>query len=363
MANDTDNNVALETLLQTLNENPELWDMRKKVARMLFADQAYAEAADIVWNAPTIPSTDVDVAFALKMISRVKPNRSIRLIYEVLKRNKDKPLKNMAVARALNEVGLYMEAARFYGAALADDTSLFDLAFERQMLWLDDSGRLIEEWRESDQESNPPLDVEEQDILGGAIEPAHLPESPQVESSAPATIAPALGVPPLPQPIRPATPGVTLPPNPAAGRPVIPTQPIAPGGKPFSAPSGKPLALNTISRAQTSPLSTAPAGGLNTAGTALPVPPLPGGSPMVNPALGGIPQVPTSTHGPPVQGNNPPVVSTSPKSSPVTIPLLPSNGSIPILRRAPVAGVTAKPTVPAPSANSSLLNVKPMKPS
>lgn len=368
MADDTDNDVALETLLQTLNENPELWEMRKKAARMLFAQQAYGEAADLVWNAPTIPSTDIDVAFALKIISRVKPNRSIRLIYEVLKRNKDKPLKNMAVAQALNNVGLYMEAARFYGAALADDTSLFDLAFERQMLWSDDSGRLIEEWRESDQESKPPLDVEEQTILGGAIEPSHLPESPQVGSSAPA-VAPVSAVPPLPQPIRPmpsvqplqpATPQVTLPPNPSAGRP------LTPGGA--LAPRVQPLGLNAGVSAQTSPLSVAPAGGQNTTVAAMPVPPLPGGSPVVNPLLGGA-------HSPPVQGNNPPAMPpaipiapaapVTAKSSPVTVPL-PSSGSTPVLRRAPISGVVAKPAVPAvpaPPTSSSLLNVKPMKPS
>jgi hypothetical protein len=83
----------------------------------------------------------------------------------------------MAVARALNDIGMYMQAARFYGAALASDPSLFDLSFERQVLWLDDSKRLLEEWKQSDQESKPPLDVPRQDIYGGTIAPDEVPEN------------------------------------------------------------------------------------------------------------------------------------------------------------------------------------------
>jgi len=172
MSEESKNKEALKILLGTLEENPDLWETRKKTARLLYEDKKYLEAADMLWGAPEIPATDVDVAFALQVISRVKPNRSIRLVYEVLRRNHGKPLKNMAVARALNEVGLYMEAARFYGAALAEDTSLFNLAFERQMLWMDDSKRLIEEWKDSDQEAKLPLDVPSQELSGGLLRPA-----------------------------------------------------------------------------------------------------------------------------------------------------------------------------------------------
>jgi len=171
-----DNKAAIKILLQTLKLNPELWETRKKTAEILFDEEQYVEAADMLWSAPEIPSTDIDVAFAIKIISRARPNRAIRMIYEIVRRNNGKPAKNMAVARALNDIGMYMQAARFYGAALASDPLLFDLGFERQVLWLDDSHRLIEEWQESDQEYKPPLDVPRQDIPGGTIAPSEIPE-------------------------------------------------------------------------------------------------------------------------------------------------------------------------------------------
>ena len=173
---DRDNKAAIKILIQTLELNPELWETRKKTAEILFDEERYVEAADVLWSAPEIPSTDIDVAFAIKIISRARPNRAIRMIYEIVRRNDGKPAKNMAVARALNEIGMYMQASRFYGAALASEPSLFDLGFERQALWLDDSNRLIDEWQKSDPEFKPPLDVPRQDIHGGTITPVEIPE-------------------------------------------------------------------------------------------------------------------------------------------------------------------------------------------
>ena len=173
---DRDNKAAIKILIQTLELNPELWETRKKTAEILFDEERYVEAADVLWSAPEIPSTDIDVAFTIKIISRARPNRAIRMIYEIVRRNDGKPAKNMAVARALNEIGMYMQASRFYGAALASEPSLFDLGFERQALWLDDSNRLIDEWQKSDPEFKPPLDVPRQDIHGGTITPVEIPE-------------------------------------------------------------------------------------------------------------------------------------------------------------------------------------------
>jgi len=328
MADKPNNTVALEVLLQTLKENPDLWETRKKTATLLFEDERYLEAADIVWNAPTIPSTDVDVAFSLKVISRVKPNRSIRLVYEVLKRNKGKPLKNMAVARALNEAGLYMEAARFYGAALADDTSLFDLAFEKQVLWLDDSGRLLEEWKKSDQESKPPLDVPEQDITGGTLNPQTLPED---------TYAEATG--------QVSTPALLIPGNSTGGT------------------SGtKPLMMNSAATTQTSPLATAPAGanarplGAPAGGNPLLQPAAtnaPAASPAALPPVGGTTMRPAAAAAPQVRGTQTSPLSVNPLGGvpgqqTQTSPLIPG-GALPSLAPAghlpPHAG---SPPPPAP---------------
>ncbi|MGJ8657394.1 MAG: hypothetical protein ACSHX6_13175 [Akkermansiaceae bacterium] len=173
---ETNSKAAIEILLQTLEQNPQLWETRKKTAEILYEEEKYVEAADILWNAPEIPSTDLDVAFAIKIISRAKPNRVIRMVYEIVRRNHEKPEKNIAVAKALNDIGMYMQASRFYGAALACDSSLFDLGFERQLLWMDDSRRLIKEWQNSDQEFTPPLDVPNQDVPGGALSPSEMPK-------------------------------------------------------------------------------------------------------------------------------------------------------------------------------------------
>lgn len=252
-----DTKVALEILLQTLKENPELWETRKKTAKLLYAEERYLESANIIWNAPEIPSTDVDVAFVLKMISRVKPNRSIRLIYEVVRRNQNKPHKNMAVAKALNNIGMHMEAARFYGAALADDSSLFDLGFERQMLWLDDSERLLEEWLKTDQEAKPPLDVPEQNISGGMI------TSNTIDSNIEGH---ALGETPPPPPQQAANPSeqgtLTPPPVRQATNPLLKqnTGTAANPQQPPSPVATQPLMVNPAAGipTQTPPVATQP---------------------------------------------------------------------------------------------------------
>lgn len=274
---DKDNKIAVEILLQTLTENPELWETRKKTAKLLYADKEYAQAADIIWNAPEIPATDIDVAFVLKMISRVKPNRSIRLIYEIVRRNQNKPHKNMAVARALNDIGMYMEAARFYGAALAVDSSLFDLGFERQMLWLDDSSSLIEKWKKTDQEAKPPLDVPQQNISGGMITPNTLPGDPTMPSQQTATppstgglmptvatqplLAANMTTQPLVSPMNPG-PGMTAPNTPAAGAAVA-RQATNPLLRANSAPpqgvATQPLMPNPVA---TQPLMSNPVGAI-----------------------------------------------------------------------------------------------------
>ncbi len=223
-----DNKAAIKILIQTLELNPELWETRKQTAEILFDEEQYVEAADVLWGAPEIPSTDTDVAFVIKIVSRAQPNRAIRMIYEIVRRNNGKPAKNMAVARALNEIGMYMQAARFYGAALASDPSLFDLGFERQVLWMDDSHRLIDEWQESDQESKPPLEVPREEIYGGTFAPVEIPENiagQVLADNSQIPLAPAASAAPLPNPLmtapavqrRSVTPTAMLPIAPDTG--------------------------------------------------------------------------------------------------------------------------------------------------
>jgi len=274
---DNDNQAAIRILLQALNVNPELWDIRKRTAEILFTSGKYEEASDVLWNAPEIPSTDTDVAFAIKILSRAQPNRAIRMIYEVVRRNHGKPHKNMALARALNNIGMYMEASRFYGAALASDPSLIDLSFELQTLWLDDSGKLIEEWVETTQDVKQPLDVSTQEISGGTIAPSEIPNNIQgLEDVAASHFPPP---PPMPQqqifasqvpqqaanPQMPATPNPAMPsqiaPNFSAPSPVQPSGHTAFPSPQLATPPVMPAtsSMGTIARA-TSPLLDANAG-------------------------------------------------------------------------------------------------------
>lgn len=219
---------SIQQLLRQVEDEPNNWGVRKKAALMLYGAERYLEAADVLWKAPEMPATDVDVAFSVKIVSRARPNRSIRLIYEVLRRNEGKAVKNVAMARALNMIGMPMLATRFYGAATAEDPDLFDLSFEKQMLWFDDSGRLLEEWGETDQEAKPPLSVPLQDFAGDMIDfeklAQHAGENDEGESdlepkvgtspSAP-TVVPTKAKPPG----APTTPLVMPKPLPSAGAP------------------------------------------------------------------------------------------------------------------------------------------------
>lgn len=176
MENADQHSNTIQTLLAKVEDEPNNWGNRKKVALMLYEAERFLEAAEILWKAPEMPATDVDVAFSLKIVARAKPNRSIRLVYEVLRRNEGKPIKNKAMARALNMIGMPMLACRFYGAACAEDAEMFNLPFEKQMLWCDDSGSLLDKWMEFDQEVTPPLSVPLQDFAGDVIELSKLAE-------------------------------------------------------------------------------------------------------------------------------------------------------------------------------------------
>ncbi|PQJ27532.1 hypothetical protein [Rubritalea profundi] len=165
---------SAQAQLDAVQANPADWAGRKEAAHKLYEEGYYLEAANTVWNAPEMPSTDIDVAFAVKIVSRARPNRSIRLVYEVLRRNSGKAEQNMALARSFSLIGLPMLASRFYGAAIAADTSQFDIGFEQQSLWFDDSGSLLEAWGDSSSDIKPPFSKPVEAFLGNAINFAEL---------------------------------------------------------------------------------------------------------------------------------------------------------------------------------------------
>lgn len=143
---------AIDTLLNTLKQNPDIWNIRKEVAQLLFDNSRYKEAADIVWSAPEIPAVDLEIAFAARVLSRAKPQRAIRLLQYVQNKVVDSPAKLLAIANALMHYGMVLQAAKFYGAATARDSSLANGDLEHFMLWLDDSQRLWGDWEKDGQE-------------------------------------------------------------------------------------------------------------------------------------------------------------------------------------------------------------------
>jgi len=144
--------LALVALFKIIQGKPELWDIRKEAARLLFDNERYDEAADLIWAAPEIPCIDLDIAFVARVVSRSAPHRAIRLLKHILKQASSHPVKLLAIANALMHYGMVMQAARFYGAAAMCDDSLDNSELEYFMLWLDDSQRLWGDWEKDGQQ-------------------------------------------------------------------------------------------------------------------------------------------------------------------------------------------------------------------
>lgn len=254
---------TVETLLAQLNNDLGNWGLRKSLAVRYYESGKYLDAADVLWNAPEMPATDMDVAFAVKIVSRARPNRAIRLIYEVLRRNVGKPTKHLAIARAMNMIGLPMQAARFYGAAVAESAEHFDLSFEKQSLWFDDSGSLLEQWEKSDQEAKPPLAAPLQYFAEEIIEFSQLTEDVQTPQDAVAEVpAAATSVNPL-MTAAPVTKPLLAPAKPAlGGAPVVPAgaSAVSQAASLVQAKQGAPMVrpLAPATPASTAPLQVPP---------------------------------------------------------------------------------------------------------
>ncbi len=108
-------------LREKLQSDPSDWQTRRRLAHVLYDKEAYDDAANLVWNAEQIPSTDVDLAFAARVLAKSQPRKAIRLLTAVLEQNRGKAAQNMGMANALLHHGMVLQAARFYGAALDAD--------------------------------------------------------------------------------------------------------------------------------------------------------------------------------------------------------------------------------------------------
>ncbi len=121
-----------------LGTEPDCWETRKHLAHVLYDKNLFEEAAEVIWAAPQIPSTDLEIAFAARILAKAKPHRAIRLLIAVLDSNKGKAVQNMGMANALLHHGMVLQAVRFYSAALAIDPSLVNPDLEHFILWTDD---------------------------------------------------------------------------------------------------------------------------------------------------------------------------------------------------------------------------------
>ena len=133
---------AEKKLRETLTNDPADWETRKQLAHHLYDQGSFQEAADVVWAADEIPSIDMELAFAARVLAKASPRKAIRLLSALLAHNHGKAVQNLGLANALLHHGMVLQAARFYGAALEADPSLGNPDLEHFILWTDDEETL-----------------------------------------------------------------------------------------------------------------------------------------------------------------------------------------------------------------------------
>ncbi len=129
-------------LREALDTDPADWEARKQLAHLLYDQGSFLEAADLIWAVDEIPSIDVELAFAARILAKASPRKAIRLLTALLEHNQGKAVQNLGLANALLHHGMVLQAARFYGAALEADPSLANSDLEHFILWTDDEETL-----------------------------------------------------------------------------------------------------------------------------------------------------------------------------------------------------------------------------
>jgi tetratricopeptide (TPR) repeat protein len=129
-------------LRETLHNHPDDWETRKQLAHLLYDQESFLAAADIIWEAHEIPSINVELAFAARILAKASPRKAIRLLTALLEHNRGKAVQNLALANALLHHGMVLQAVRFYGAALEADPTLSNPDLEHFILWTDDQETL-----------------------------------------------------------------------------------------------------------------------------------------------------------------------------------------------------------------------------
>lgn len=134
-------------LSETAENASSDWNSRKRLAQLLYDRGSYLEAANTIWEVDEIPSIDIELAFAARVLAKASPRKAIRLLTSLLELNRGKAVQNLGLANALMHHGMVLQAARFYGAALEADPSLANPDLEHFILWTDDEEKLWGDFR------------------------------------------------------------------------------------------------------------------------------------------------------------------------------------------------------------------------
>ena len=133
---------ATNPMNETLEASLVEWESTKRLAHLLYDKGSYEEAADLIWEVKEIPSIDIELAFAARILAKARPRKAIRLLTALLELNRGKAIQNLGLANALLHHGMVLQAARFYGAALEADPTLGNPDLEHFILWTDDEEKL-----------------------------------------------------------------------------------------------------------------------------------------------------------------------------------------------------------------------------
>jgi len=93
----------MDDALLTLAANPEDWDARSEVARGLYDEGRYAEAYEVLVQAPQIPGDELDVYFAATVFGAHAPAIALRFL--------DQYLANAPASEAISELRSRLDAA------------------------------------------------------------------------------------------------------------------------------------------------------------------------------------------------------------------------------------------------------------
>ncbi len=155
--------------IEQVKLNPDDWSARKLAASLLYDFKKYAEAAELLWEAPKMPYKSKDIAFSVRIIAKGNSKNAIRLVNAVLRRIGKNAEACLNLAQAFHVEGLPLLASRVYGAALAVNNDNFDIGFEQESLWFDDHGELVAEWGNQGHEPSAGKPAGMKNFLGKAI--------------------------------------------------------------------------------------------------------------------------------------------------------------------------------------------------